>query len=374
MTIGFEAKRVFFNYSGLGNYSRNLIDALVRYFPGHKYLLYTPPGYQPGIFQPEKPAEIRFPEKWSEKKIPALWRSLTLSKQVKRDNIDLFHGLSAELPGGIIKTGIPSIVTIHDLIFLRYPGLYPYVDRKIYQKKANTACKNATRIIAISEQTKDDITHFLNIDTEKIDIAYQSCHEQFFRITDNDTRLTVTEKYNLPSTYILYVGTIEERKNLLGLVKAIEMAKPGISLVVAGKPRKYAREVKKYIQTHRTGEVIFIESVDFRDLPALYQMASLFVYPSFFEGFGIPIIEALVSGVPVITSRDGCFAEAGGPGSRYVDPHSPESIAEAIKEIISDHALRNKMIQEGRQYVSRFSPHAAASSIIDIYEKTVHGA
>ena len=371
MKIGFDAKRAFFNTSGLGNYSRNLLNALITFFPQHHYYLYTPSGYKSTLYNPEAPAEIREPVRWWDRTFPALWRSGSIVRQITADKPDLYHGLSAELPISIEKTGIPSLVTIHDLIFLRYPALYSPADRMIYTRKAKNACRQATRIIAISKQTRDDLVEFLNINPERIDIVYQSCHPEYFLQTNSQRKKEVKSQYNLPDQYILYVGTIEERKNLLGLIQARERANMNIPLVVAGRPRKYAQKVREYIRNHRLRDVIFLNNIDVHDLPVLYQMASVFVYPSFFEGFGIPIIEALASGVPVITSVGGCFSEPGGPGTLYVNPHDPGEIGNALKKVLEDSKLREEMVKRGREHVTLFSPEQTARSMMHLYEKVL---
>ena len=135
-----------------------------------------------------------------------------------RHRIELFHGLSNEIPIGLNKVNIPSVVTIHDLIFRHYPNQYSWVDRQIYDYKFRYACENAQRIVAISESTKKDIVHFYNINPDKIKVIYQSCHERFVQERSQKTIDAVLKKYNLPENYLLYVGSIIERKNLLAFI------------------------------------------------------------------------------------------------------------------------------------------------------------
>lgn len=369
MQIAFDAKRAFNNQSGLGNYSRNLLNALFKYYPENKYLLYTP-RKKGEIFNPVNACcEVKLPYRTVDKAFPSYWRSFSVINDLKKDQPDLYHGLSHEIPFGIEKTKIKSVVTIHDLIFFRYPELYKWADRFIYKKKFSYACNNADRIIAVSNQTANDIQEFFHIGPEKIDVVYQG-YNTFFEIakTEEEKHL-IRKKYSLPQNYVLYVGTIEKRKNLLSLIKAVHSAGIDIPLVAIGRKTNYFNEIKTYIEKFNFKNVYFIDTVKNEELSGFYQMANVFVYPSIFEGFGIPILEALVSGTPVITSRGGCFAEAGGPGSLYVNPLDIEEIGYSLKKILSDDSLRKKMINEGKQYSLNFSQKNIADNTMKVYRK-----
>jgi glycosyltransferase involved in cell wall biosynthesis len=180
-------------------------------------------------------------------------------------------------------------------------------------------------------------------------------------------------KYGLPSQYLLYVGTIEPRKNLLQIVKALHMATLQIPLVIVGRPTGYAEIVKKYISDNGIRHVYFLGTVPNEDLPAIYQMAEIFIYPSIFEGFGIPILEALGSGTPVITSKGGCFHEAGGAHSIYVDPNQPEEIASSVKKILEDGGMRKQMSETGIKHADNFREGIITSGIMDVYDKVMKG-
>ncbi len=179
MRIGYDAKRAYYNFSGLGNYSRNIIQLMCRYYPANDYYLYTP-GIREGTgdFPPEG-VTLRTPSTIFTKKFTSLWRTAGLSKELAGDRLDLYHGLSNELPLNIARTGIRSVVTIHDLIFIRFPGLYPRIDRGIYKQKLRYAVKTADRIIAISEQTRRDLMEYAGASAAKISVVYQSCNPAF---------------------------------------------------------------------------------------------------------------------------------------------------------------------------------------------------
>ena len=368
ISIGFDAKRAFYNYSGLGNYSRNFLAALARIRPENFYYLFTPRTKDRFVMENEGQYNLIEPDKAIYKLINPLWRRKYMIDDIKRQKLELFHGLSQELPLGIEKTGARSIVTVHDLIFMRFPEFYKWVDSKIYHSKLIHACRVSDRIVAISNQTKNDLVRFLNISPDKISVIYQGCNSYFWNTYSKEFFQEVRNKYNLPDRYLLYVGTIEERKNLLGIVKAIQIANINIPLVVIGrKVDLYFKNVLNYITTNKLKNIIFTEHITNLDLPVIYQNAECFIYPSFFEGFGLPLLEALVSGTPVITSKEGCFVEAAGPGSIYVDPDNSEMIGEAIFEVVNSKELRDKMISVGEQYANNFRDDVIVNTYMKLY-------
>ncbi len=368
--IGYDGKRAANNLTGLGNYSRSLVEHLATQFPQNQYFIYTPKIKENihnfSLFT-KKNINLILPRKGSSR---LFWRSLGIKKQLLSDKIDLFHGLSHEIPIGLQKTKIKSIVTIHDLIFLIKPEYYKSVDRYIYKLKSQYACKNADQIIAISEQTKRDIISQYKIDPSKIEVIYQSCDDSFKTLLSPVDQEKVRSKYQLPAKYILNLGTIEHRKNLLLLIRALPNVDLTYPLVVIGKETAYADLVKKEIETlGLQNRVHFLKNVPFTDLPAIYQMANIFIYPSRYEGFGIPIIEALYSYTPVIAATGSCLEEAGGPNSIYVSPDDEKELTNAINRVLSDEELQQTMKQKGLQYVQRFNDDVVSQQLMNCYKK-----
>jgi glycosyltransferase involved in cell wall biosynthesis len=372
MRIGFDAKRAFFNKSGLGSYSRNLIQGLAHTYPENDYILYTP-GTNFDLFEPNQEClTIKEPYQLSHRMFKAYWRSFYLAYQLIKDRIEIYHGLSHEIPFNFPKKQVKSVVTIHDLIFLRLPYLYRALDRIIYTKKFSYSCQTSDRIIAVSNQTAHDVVEFFNIPPEKIDVVYQGCNPVFNTEISRIEKEILRMKYLLPKSFILYVGTIEERKNLLTLIKAMHYGKIDMPLVVIGKKTPYLNKVIEFIERHSIINIIFCDIIQNQDLPGIYQLADLFVYPSIFEGFGIPILEALYSKVPVITSKGSCFAEAGGAYTIYVDPNNIEEMAAAIKKVLSDFDLQEKMKSEGYKYARKFDDAKVCNNIMQVYQKVMN--
>jgi glycosyltransferase, group 1 family protein len=372
MIIGFDAKRANANFTGLGNYSRFMVDTMATYGDEHKYRMYIPKQCKNALYDSllkHKNVSSILPRSSVMKRFRALWRTFFIKRGLLQDGVQLYHGLSNELPVGIHRTGIRSVVTIHDLIFLRYPQYYHRLDRIIYNRKFNYACRKADRIVAVSECTKRDIVKFYGISPEKIDVVYQGCDPVFARPVSKKEKDRVRAAYGLPERFILSVGTIEERKNLLLAVKAVEKL-DDVHLVAIGKSTDYAKKVQDYVEAHGLeNRVHIIHNLKFGDLPILYHLASLFVYPSRFEGFGIPIVEALSAGVPVIASAGSCLEEAGGEHSIYVDPDDVGGMANAMKKVLADEHLRREMIEKGKEYVARFDPKTLADEMDAVYLK-----
>jgi glycosyltransferase involved in cell wall biosynthesis len=371
LKVAFDAKRAFLNTSGLGNYARTIIKNLNDSHTELKLYLFTPSVKKIDFLKEDTNVEFIKPQTYFEKKFKNVWRSLFITHYLTKKEVDVYHGLSNELPLNIKKFKGKKIVTIHDLIFLRYPELYPFLDRIIYHVKFYSACKNADTIIAISEETKKDIISFFKIPESKIKVVYQSCDDSFYKnYTENDIQ-DVKKTHPLPPSYLLYVGTIEKRKNLLTIVKSLKQVKE-IPLIVIGKKTEYFKEIEQFIsQNELNSRVVFLENVTNSQLPIIYQNASIFIYPSIFEGFGIPIIEALISKIPVITNQNGCFPEAGGPNSIYIDPLNETLLADKINELLNSEKLRKEIADKGFLYAEKFHKEKITKQLIEIYERNL---
>jgi glycosyltransferase involved in cell wall biosynthesis len=366
MIIGFDGKRFFHNNTGLGNYSRSLIKVLSDYYPDNEYLLYNPKKnnrYTLANFN--KSVKEILPEKFLSKYFKSLWRLWFVSDSIEK-NTTIFHGLSGEIPLGLPRN-VKKVVTIHDLIFIRYPKLYSYFDRKIHFLKFKYAAQKSDVVVAISQQTKNDIVSFLKIPEDKIKVIYQGCNEVYKQVFTEIEIKNTLKKYNLPHEYILNVGTIEKRKNLLILLKSI--TKTNKNLVVIGKKTTYFKEIWSFIVSNNLQkQVFFLKDLTLKEMTIIYQKATIFVYPSVFEGFGIPIIEALYSKTAVITSVGSCFAEAGGDYSTYINPENSDELRNAIDLLWENPTKRDEIQEKGFEFVQKFNDDLIAQNWQNLYQ------
>lgn len=361
MHIGWEAKRVYRNKTGLGNYGRDLIRMLCQYAPDHQYTAFTPP-FSTSLFNFQSPnLQTVTGKKFG---LGEIWRQWGQTQEPAFQSLDVYHGLSGELPFGL---KVPSVVTIHDVLFERFPEFYSPIDRKIHFFKFQSAAKRAQRVVAISEQTKRDIHQFLGIPLEKIEVIYQGCHPIFAQRFSEEEKAKTREKFQLPEQFILGVGTLESRKNMEVVIRALRDL--DIPLVLVGGKTRYTQYLNQLIQDvgmeHR---VWFPQPVQLQELAHLYQSALLLVYPSLFEGFGIPILEGLKSGIPVLTGQGGCFPEAGGPGAYYVDQRNPEAWGQTIEQVITSTVDQQSRIQMGYEWIQQFEPDHLVPQWIGLYQ------
>jgi glycosyltransferase involved in cell wall biosynthesis len=377
MKIGFDAKRAVQNSTGLGNYSRYVIETLSNSYPQNEYLLFSPKRKENprlAALKSMKNVHFIFPSGiW--RFLSSFWRVLFIKPDLIAESVDIYHGLSNELPFGIRKTGIKSVVTIHDLIFIRYPEHYRMIERLIHRwklRKYRYACLHADKIIAVSECTKRDIISFFNIPPDKIEVVYQGCHPIFSKPVLQDKKDEITKKYKLQKRFILYVGSIVIRKNLLTAVHSLVEVDQDVCLVAIGQKSSYQKKVETFIAEYGLFDRVFIYNhVPFDELPAFYQLASVFVLPSVYEGFGIPVIEALSSGLPVIAATGSCLEEAGGEHSLYVDPYDHQSLAKQINRVLNEPELASTMSEKGKQYVRRFLDQETAQKLLRVYDQVI---
>jgi glycosyltransferase involved in cell wall biosynthesis len=370
MRVGFDAKRAFANKTGLGNYSRFVLEALTNFKSSNEYLAFTPKNNQ-NLFPGFPENQIRTPQTYLDKKLPAYWRYASVTSQLKQENVSLFHGLSNELPQGLRQAGIKSVVTIHDLIFERLPEYYRPLDRLIYRHKFQSACERADTIIAVSEQTKRDLIELYRIKSDKIRVVYQDCNPVFKQHIDLSQRAQILEHYHIDAPYILSVGTLEERKNQHRLVEAFAGLKNHkFKLVLVGKPTGYLEKIKDTIRHFNLeDQVMILQNVPTEHLPALYQSAEIAAYISIYEGFGIPVLEALHSGTPVLAAKGSCLEEAGGAGGLYADSYKIEDIGNQLQKLVADVSLRKSLVSAGQVHIQQFAGANIARQLVNIYEE-----
>lgn len=359
--IGYDAKRYYHNKTGLGNYSRTLIADINRLYSDVETVLYDSKSIE---------------------------RTFSLTSRAKREGCILFHGLSNELPRDIVNAGIPSIVTMHDVAWRTFPKMYTWIDRHIYDWKYGYSARHATHVVCISESTKRDVMRFYGVPEERISVIYQPVQRCFYQPLPDEEATTIatqalpylTAKDSTSGVipYIITVGSINSRKNLLTMVKALkavpEAERP--LFVVVGNGREYRKKVEQYIESNALTPYIRIESNihDAKVLQALYAKALCMMYPSYYEGFGLPVAEAALQHCPVITSNVSSLPEAAGPGAIQVNPDSVEELTTALLSLLRDETERKKRGEAGYEYcISHFQPDVLTKQMHDLYERIING-
>ena len=375
MRIGFDGKRAVNNLTGLGNYPRLVIESLAREGADRDtMLLYVPemrdnPRLAPLRSMPN--VEFRFPGQVGMR--GAMWRTFGITNHLRADGVDIFHGLSNELPLNIRDSGVKSVVTIHDVIYRRLPSCYSAIDRRLYDFKYGRSARNADRVIAISECTKRDVMEYYGVAEDRIDVVYQGCDDMFKRRPTEEDVARVRSRIQLPERYIVQVGTVEWRKNLALSAAALSGLPDDVKLIAVGRDRKgYKKEVMEVARRHGVDDrIIWTGSVEFRDLPVLYSLSQAAVLPSRYEGFGIPVIEAMECGTPFVGATGSCLEEAGGESGYYVNPDSVDEMVDVLREILSGGADVERRVEEGRQYVKRFDNASMAANIRSVYDRAL---
>jgi glycosyltransferase involved in cell wall biosynthesis len=301
---------------------------------------------------------------------------LFIPRGLRVQHIDLFHGLDHIGVPLFAKVG-RYVATIHDMIPLLWPQWVTHKHRLVVTAAYSRLRRQADLVIAPSEATKADIVRRLQIEPQRIAVIPWGCDERFQLGGDPEHFAAVRQRYRLPAQYLLFVGTLEPRKNLTTLLHAYAMLRAegcgkDLKLVVAGRTGWLYADIFDTVKTLALDEeVIFTGFVDDEDLPDLYRGARLFVFPSLYEGFGLPILEAMASGVPVVTSDLASMPEVAGDAAILVDPHDPKAIAEGIAQALSEDRLCQAMIQKGLARARRFTWDSVAQQTLALYAALV---
>jgi len=404
--IAFDYTTGIYPGAGIARYTRSLIRALAQLDHHNRYSLFyaarglprpTPETAQADELLSQHPKFRGVPAPFSVRQMFAVWQRLRLPMPVDffTGRCDVVH--SPDFVSPPHRTGA-DIITVHDLSFLVVPECAEPKLAAFLSKTVPAAVCRADRIIAVSNQTRQDLVRLLSVPESKIVVAYNGVDEIFGRRTIDEGRwtmddeqhsglpsyfvprpssaeaeLALRQKLGLPSRFILHVGTLEPRKNLKRLVEAYGLLAPryrsDVALALAGRRGwLYEPIIEAAEQVNRNGgRVLFVDYVDENDLPLLYRMAEIFAYPSLYEGFGLPAAEAMACGTPTLVSTDGALAEVTGEAALAVDPQSVESIASGLQRLIEDEALRAKLAEEGPKQVARFTWEASAQKVLNVY-------
>jgi len=374
MKIGIDVSKTVESKDGISNYIRNLVKNLAEIDKTNEYVLYPffthifLPGYEKAYCPENKNFKLRFKD-WPESLARYLWLKSSTNKELLLGKIDVLHSTcweAFEYHYGKL------IVTIHDTSFLTHPQFHVPSNIALANNGCLNAVKYADKIIAVSENTKKDTVKYFSCDPEKIEVVYLGADERF-RVYNKIEINAVLSKYNINKKYIFNVGSIEPRKNLIGLFNAYnslpDNLKEEYDLIITGSCGWLNSEIYGTVKNlGLQNKIRFTGSVPDEDLPYLYNGATIFVYPSFYEGFGLPVLEAMQCGCPVITSNNSSLPEVAGDAALFINPDVVNDIKNGMEKSLMDEGLRKELSIKGLNRARKFSWEKCARETLEIYE------
>jgi len=369
MKIGINAS--FINLkSGIATYTHNLIKYLQAgndYHDTFSFFL-SRHSYIPGFFD-ESVHEVRtyaVPAYNSVRK--ALWEQLRLPGEIRKSGADIFHSPAFIAP---VRSGVPSVVTVHDLAFIKFPGTIPLHKRAFYNTVITQSIRRARHIITISNAVKEDLSAYFGIPEDRITVTYPGIGDAYKPVDEKDPVEPLLREHGITKPFFLFVGVIEPRKNLVRILEAFaRLQDEGIQLVIAGKKGWLYRGVfRKIRQLKLESRVVFTGDIPSSALRIFYSACLSFVFASLYEGFGLPVAEAMACGAPVITSDRPAMAEVAGGAALLVDPEQVDSIAAAMKRAALSEILRSELSAQSRARAAAFSWKECARKTIEVYHR-----
>ncbi|MGQ9630788.1 MAG: glycosyltransferase family 4 protein [bacterium] len=367
MRIGLDACGLTRDRTGVGSYAHQLIAHLTKVDDENEYVLFGNKPRRTSLSDFSPPLEGHL----ADVPLDSLWMQAYLPFKLRKEGIEIFHGLSFTVP---LAFGGPRIATIHDITAFMPEGIHTPSTRLKHRLFARASARSAQRIIAVSENTKRDAMALLGIGEERIRVIHLGVSREYRPISDVVELERVRRKYGLPERFILFVGTLEPRKNAVGLIEAYGRLVSHMSdvpkLVIAGKRGWLFEGIFQRVRELRLEDrIIFPGFVDSGDLPGLYNLAEVFVWPTLYEGFGLPPLEAMACGVPVVTSNTSSIPEVVGDGALKVNPRDPGEIAEAISCVLGDRSLRDSLRKKGLERAKGFTWEECARRTVEVYSE-----
>lgn len=359
MRIGFDGGILTRRLTGVGIYTVRLIESLAELDSGNEIIVFA----NQDLKRLNLPVEVVV----SRMVNPTLFTQLKLPRLIEDRHIDILHGPNFYLP---LRKNILSVLTVHDLSAQLFPNQHSFKHR-ISQRLFNPSLRRADRIIAVSAATARDIEEYYSSVSERVRVVHNGIDNSIRPVSDKE-KARVRKHYDLPERFILFIGTIEPRKNIENLIRGYSRIhlRESVRLVISGgKGWKYDEIFELVRELRLEDSVIFTGYIDTKDLPALYSSAEVFCYPSFYEGFGLPVLESMACGTPVISSNVSSLPEVAGDAALLVNPNEPGQICDGINRVLEDEGFRRKLIDSGQKRAECFSWRKTALKTLAIYEE-----
>jgi len=375
MKIAIDATILRSQNTGTGFYVINLLNGLMKYDKENEYIVFgNKEIIKKFVFLNNKNFRIENVI-FKNRIVRVLWQLFILPFKLKKLNVNILHSTNYITP--LFKFNLKFIVTIHDLTFIIFPEKFTIVKRLFFRFMVPIFIRRADKVITVSENTKNDIIKFLKVPKEKISVTFETYNECYDSEIKKEDSKKILDKYGINKNYFLFVGMIEPRKNILSILKAFIELDDELDedLVIVGKKGWYYREIEEFMENIKNkrlkNRIIFTGFVSEKELVSIYKNAEIFIYPSFYEGFGIPPLEAMVCGVPVITSNTSSIPEVVGDAAIKIDPYNYIELKEAIKVLKHNPQKKEEMSEKGKEQSKKFSSKKFAENTINIYKKAV---
>ncbi len=347
-------------------YVRELLKRFGTFSPETDFLLYHKKDFNSELAPPtEKNYQVK------KLPFPVAWMQTRFTWDIFRTRPEKLF-LPIQAAPLLLPRGVEVTATIHDLAFKRYPATFPKKDLFKLNLMLETAVRQADKLIAVSESTKKDLLEFFpGLSSEKIRVIHHGFDQEFFgvRLSEQELSRGLEKYHQTPGNYLLYVGALQPRKNLVRFIKAFDRAKQqekDMKLVLAGEPAWLSETVlEAYEQSPHRQDILLTGKVSFEDLRLLYQGARFFAFPSLYEGFGLPLLEAFASGIPVLTAHNSSLGEVAGDGALYCDAENIEDMTQKLKFLWNDQSLRNTLVTQGTKRLSSFSWEKCAQETLE---------
>lgn len=357
MRIGIDGSLLYGNYSGVEYAIWNLLKSLAKAEGDDEFVVYVPHDFR---------SDVEFPPNWrfvrtrfdgAQKLLRVLWQQLALPRLMQKDKLDVFHAPAYVMP---LRSPVPTVLTVYDAIAFTHPQFCTLANRLHYRRIMPPSLQKARRVIVPSQAMRSDLVNVLHVPAEKIEVIPLGVEDLFFGEPSRERLQAVKEEYQLPDRFFLFVGNIEAKKNLGVLTDAAR----SLPLVIAGGKARPASCVLRLAEGDKV-----LGYMPREDLPALYSLATAFVFPSRYEGFGLPPLEAMACGTPVIVSTAGALPEVVGKAAMLANPDEPSEWAVAMELIITDAGLRERLIRLGRERARQFTWKSAARATLEVYRE-----
>lgn len=371
MKIGWNVTLLKNNLSGVGNYIEKVIKKINCMNTRNNLVLFGTDNnynYKKLNFKDEIILSNKIIS--DSKILRIIWEQIILPLKSKKQQIDILHCPAHVIP--LFSSQI-TVVTVHDLAFKLFPKTFRWQNRIYLNLIVPLSIKRADMIIAVSKNTKEDIVKEYGINPDKIKVIYNGVNDKYKPIKNKKTTNKLKEKYKLPKNYILYLGTLEPRKNIKRLIKAFDKLNHNdLKLVIAGGKGWLYDDIFKLVKTlNLENKIIFTGYIDEEDIVPLYSSATIFIYPSLYEGFGLPPLEAMACGTPVITSNISSLPEVVGDAAITVDPYDINDIASSIRQILNNKILQEDLRKKGLQQAQKFSWEKTAEETLKLYKECI---